>query len=239
MAAAVLVERVRDALVAAMQAEGLGPGDQVPTETQTAARFSVSRSTARDALRLLEQDGVVRVRRGRGRFLSASSALRVERPVDRFESVTEMLEGLGHRVSSAVLSVDEGPAENAEAEALQLPEGAVVVRLTRLRFGDDRPMLYTVDALPRDCLPGPLRHRDWSGSLTAMLASHGHGIDSSVARIRAVELPPEVATRHALDGLGPWLLVEETCVSAHGRRVLFARDYHRGEDIAFHVVRRR
>jgi GntR family transcriptional regulator len=231
--------QVRDALAEAMRLDGLGPGDQAPTEAQTATRFGVSRSTAREALRLLEQDGVVRIERGKGRFLSSASTLRVERPVDRFESVTEMLEALGHRVTSAVLAVGEHPADGTEAEALGLRPDSPVLRLVRIRFGDDRPLLYTVDTVPRECLPGPVEHRDWSGSLTSALALHGHAVESSAARIRAAELPPGVEAAHALGGLGPWLLVEETCVSRAGRRVLFAQDYHRGHDIAFHVVRRR
>jgi GntR family transcriptional regulator len=237
--AATLPVQVRDRLLAAIQERGLHPGDQIPTEAEVAQLFGVSRSTVREALRLLERDGVIRTEHGRGRFLAPASALRVERPIDRFESVTEMLSGLGYRVTTSVLSVDEDGATPAEAEALALEVGDPVLRLARLRYGDDRPLLYTLDTVPRDCLPGPVAHRDWSGSLTEALALHGHAVDSSVARIRAVELPADVAERHALDRLGPWLLVEETCVSRTGRRVLFAQDYHRGADIAFHVVRRR
>jgi GntR family transcriptional regulator len=239
VAAGGLHAQVRDGLVDAMRARGLAPGDQVPTEAETAQMFGVSRSTAREALRLLEQDGVVTVERGKGRFLSAGGTLRVERPIDRFESVTEMLEGLGYQPTSAVLSVTEAEATDAEATALELAAGEPVIRLVRLRLGDDRPLIYSVDTVPRECLPGPLAHRDWGGSLTAALAAHGHAVDSSVARLRAVALPADVEQRHDLVGLGPWLLVEETCVSRNGRPVLFAQDYHRGDDIAFNVVRRR
>jgi GntR family transcriptional regulator len=231
--------QVRDRLLATIEERGLRPGDQIPTEAEVTDLFGVSRSTVREALRLLERDGVVRTEHGRGRFLAAGGALRVERPIDRFESVTEMLSGLGYEVTTSVLSVEEVGASPAEAEALHLEAGAPVLRLARLRYGDERPLLYTVDTVPRDCLPGPVAHRDWSGSLTEALAGHGHAVDSSVARIRAVDLPTSVAERHALTGLGPWLLVEETGASRSGRRVLFAQDYHRGGDIAFHVVRRR
>jgi GntR family transcriptional regulator len=230
---------VRDRLLQAIGDRGLRPGDQIPTEAEVTEMFGVSRSTVREALRLLERDGVIRTEHGRGRFLAAAGALRVERPIDRFESVTEMLAGLGYRVTTSVLSVAEDGATQLEADALGVGLGAPVLRLARLRYGDDRPLLYTVDTVPRDCLPGPVAHRDWSGSLTEALAMHGHAVDSSVARIRAVDLPSDVAERHALTGLGPWLLVEETCVSRTGRTVLLAKDYHRGDDIAFHVVRRR
>ncbi len=237
--AVALPVQVRDGLLRVIDERGLRPGDQLPTEAEVTELFGVSRSTVREALRLLERDGVVRTEHGRGRFLAAAGGLRVERPIDRFESVTEMLTGLGYRVTTSVLSVEERGATRPEAEALGLEVGAPVLRLVRLRHGDDRPLLYTVDTVPRDCLPGAVGHRDWSGSLTEALATHGHAVDSSVARIRAVDLPPGVAERHSLGGLGPWLLVEETCVSRTGRSVLLAQDYHRGGDIAFHVVRRR
>jgi GntR family transcriptional regulator len=231
--------QVRDRLLQAIHERQLRPGDQIPTEAEVTQLFGVSRSTVREALRLLERDGAIRTEHGKGRFLAAAGALRVERPIDRFESVTEMLTGLGYRVTTAVLSVDEDGATQPEAQALGLEVGEPVLRLARLRYGDDRPLLYTVDTVPRDCLPGSVAHRDWSRSLTEALAMHGHAVDSSVARIRAVELPSDVAERHALAGLGPWLLVEETCVSRTGRTVLLAQDYHRGDDIAFNVVRRR
>lgn len=237
--AELLSAKLRDDLLRELQERGLRPGDRIPTEAEVAQQFGVSRSTVREALRLLEESGVVRVERGRGRFLSAGGSLHVERPIDRFESVTEMLESLGHRVTSAVLSVEEDTPTEAETDALGLTGDDRVIRLTRVRYGDDRALIYSVDTAPRACLPGALEHRDWSGSLTTALAGHGHGIDSSVARIRAVDLPAGVSARHGLDGLGPWLLIEETCVSREGRRVLFAQDFHRGEDIAFHVVRRR
>ncbi len=237
--AKVLSAQVRDDLLEELRSRGLRPGDRIPTEAEVSELFGVSRSTVREALRLLEESGVVRVERGKGRFLSAGGALHVERPIDRFESVTEMLESLGHRVTTSVLAVEEGVPTEAEATGLDLGPDGRVIRLARLRYGDGRLLIYSVDTVPRDCLPGPVEHRDWSGSLTAMLASHGHAVDSSIARIRATGLPAEVADRHGLDARGAWLLVEETCVSRAGRRVLHARDFHHGEEIAFHVVRRR
>ncbi len=231
--------QVRDGLLAWIQRDGLEAGAQVPTEAMVSEQFGVSRSTSREALRLLEQEGVITVVRGKGRFLSASGAFRVERPIDRFESVTEMLEGLGHEPTSAVLSVEVDTPTDAEATALRLAPTDEVIRLVRIRYGNGRPLIYSVDTVPHRCLPGPVRHRDWSGSLTSALALHGHLIEVSTARLTATALDPEVEGRHDLQGLGPWLLIEETCVSRTGAPVLFAQDHHRGSDIAFNVQRRR
>jgi GntR family transcriptional repressor for pyruvate dehydrogenase complex len=46
--------------------EGLGPGDSLPAEAELIEEYQFSRGTVREALRLLEADGLVRVRRGAG-----------------------------------------------------------------------------------------------------------------------------------------------------------------------------
>jgi GntR family transcriptional regulator len=230
--------QLRDDLIEDFRRRGFSPGDRLPTEAEIAEQFAVGRSTAREALKLLEQDGRVVAEQGRGRFLSTLGVLKVDRPITRFESVTEMLRALGYDARTLVLSVEEGTATSEERQALALGPRAQVVRLERLRSAGTDPLVYTVDTVPRDVLPGPLRHVDWTGSVNDMLGLHGHLPVSSTARIQAVELPEEPAARYALAGLGPWLLVTETAVTSSGRPVLYASDYHRGAAFAFHVVRR-
>jgi GntR family transcriptional regulator len=230
--------QLRDHLIEDFARRGFTPGDRLPTEAEIAERFAVGRSTAREALKLLEQDGLVVAEQGRGRFLSTLGVLKVDRPITRFESVTAMLRALGYDARTLVLSVAEQPATPEERQALRLDRRAPVVRLERLRSAGNEPLVYTVEAVPRDLVPGPLRHVDWTGSLNDLLGAHGHLPVSSTARIQAVDMPAEAASRHALSGLGPWLLVTETAVTSSGRPVLYASDYHRGETFAFHVVRR-
>ena len=55
-----IVEQVEEAL-----ARGdLAPGQRLPSERELVAQFAVSRSTVREALRVLESNGVVRSRPG-------------------------------------------------------------------------------------------------------------------------------------------------------------------------------
>ena len=230
--------QLRDDLIRDFTRRGLSPGDRLPTEAEIAEQFAVGRSTAREALKLLEQEGRVVAEQGRGRFLSTLGILEVDRPITRFESVTAMLRALGYDARTLVLSVEEGGATPEERQALDLNERAQVVRLERLRSAGPDPLVYTVEVVPREVVPGPLRHVDWTGSLNDLLGAHGHLPVSSAARIQAVDLPEEPASRYSLGGLGPWLLVTETAVTGAGRPVLYASDYHRGEAFAFHVLRR-
>jgi GntR family transcriptional regulator len=216
---------------------GLHPGDQLPTEAELAARFDVGRTTIREALKLLEQDGLVDVRHGLGRFVAAIPS--VVRPVTSLESVTEMMTHLGYVVSNRVLSVTEGVASDEEAQELQLAQGATVIRLERLRIQGEDPLIYSVDVLPADLLSGPASERDWTGSLLDVLDREGFRVVSASAQIRAVTLPRSIGRRAGLDSSRPWLLMVQLNVTEVGRPVIYSRDYHRGDAFTFHVLRRR
>jgi GntR family transcriptional regulator len=231
--------QLRARLLASITSDDLKPGDQLPTEAKLAERFGVARSTVREALKLLEQDGIVHAIQGRGRFLSPLGSVRVERPITVYESISEMLANLGYRVTTLVLGVEEATADERVASALDISAGDPLIRLVRLRLGDDEPMVLSVNSIVRDCLPGPVSFRDWSTSITEALAAHGHPIASSVARISATDLPAEYAERYDLGQFDPWLLIEETGITHDGARVLHALDYHRGSEFTFNVLRRR
>jgi DNA-binding GntR family transcriptional regulator len=219
--------------------EHLRPGEPLATEADLSKQLRASRSTVRGALKSLEQEGLINVIRGHGRFISGVGALNVERPVTKYESTTEMLQSRGFAVSSAVLDVREDRATQLEADALAIEKGDAIIRLLRIRYGDDRPLVFSLTVILREALPGPLEHRDWGGSLTSALEAHGQLISSSAARITASDLPKDMERRYKLAGLGPWLQVEETALSRSGQRIVYAREYYRGGHIAFSVLRRR
>jgi len=229
--------QVRDKLVAYFDEQGMRPGDRIPSEAEVATLCRVGRSTAREGLKLLEQEGIVEVERGRGRFLSTMGALKVERPITRFESVTTMMSGRGYECRNVVLSVERTEPTEEERNALDLDPDEDVVRLTRLRFGGDEPLIYSIDTIPGRCIAGPVKYLDWTGSLTTLLADQGYHLARSAARIQSANLPGDVERRHALDGLGPWLLITETVITTGGFRALLSYDYHRGDAFAFNVLR--
>ncbi|MBW9093065.1 GntR family transcriptional regulator [Microbacterium jejuense] len=232
-----MTSQVQDLLLRLIKDE-LKPGDQLPSEPELSVRYSVSRSTIREVLKLLEQDGLVYAVQGRGRFVSVLGAFSVERPITRYESMTDMLSSLGYDITTVVLDVREVGAPPRVAQLLDLNEGDPVIQLSRLRLNGDEPIVFNFNMVRRDALPGPLTYRDWGSSLTAALKAHGHVIETSAARISATNLPAEYSERYNLGGLDPWLAIEESCITRDGVRVLYACDYHRGDLIGFNVLRR-
>jgi GntR family transcriptional regulator len=95
-----------------------------------------------------------------------------------------------------------------------------------------------VATIPRERIPGPVKHVNWAGSLNDLLAARGHLMVSSAARIQAVDLPQEAQDRYQLSGFGPRLLITETAVTSAGTHILYTQDDHRASIFAFNVLRR-
>lgn len=230
---------LRDALIHHFRDEDMRPGDRVPSEPEIVEQFRVGRSTAREALKLLEYEGLVEVRPGLGRFLTSLTAATVDRPITRFESTSEMLRGMGRSPQTLVLSVVEEAPSDAERTALELDgDAARIVRVTRLRSEGDEPLIFSEDTLVRDHIPGPIKHIDWSGSIAIISRDQGRELSFSTARIQAVNLPEGPAQRYSLGSFDPWLLITETVYSITGEPVLYAKDYHRSDLFSFNVLRR-
>lgn len=235
-----LPQQTRDAIVEALHAEGLTVGARLPNEFVLADRLGVSRSTIREAMKLLEQESIVEVRPGKGRFVSVTTKLEPERPITQFESITQMMRALGHEISSVVLSVTQRKATEPERVALGIRASAKVVETRRLRRCDGKTAIYSVNIVDASVLDRPVAEIDWSGSVVDLLDRCGQVIIASSAHIQAVNRPqPEDELADQALPVGPWLYVNERCVTREGRCVLAARDYHLGEMFTFSVLRRR
>jgi GntR family transcriptional regulator len=126
-----------------MMASGrLRDGDQIPTEEALQAEYGVSRVTVRRALQSLEARGLLTRQRGRGTYVSAPFASKaLPMPMKGF------LETMAERRARSKPSVKEFgfvPAPAEVAVALQLREGATVLRVVRLRSTGRTPILHSI-----------------------------------------------------------------------------------------------
>lgn len=215
----------------------LGPGSQLPTEEELATQFEVSRTTLREALRLLERDGVVDVRQGNGRYVSALPM--VERPITRLEGITELLQSLGFDVSDRIIDVAARAPTDEEANALRLPSGSGIVHIERVRMQKMEPLSYSDVALPRSLFPGALDNYEWSRPLNSLLDSIGHRPYAANTQIKAAALSRKIAQSTGLPSTVPYLLLVQIVVSSAGRFLAYAHDYMRGDHFSYDVRRLR
>jgi GntR family transcriptional regulator len=233
-----LVIQLRDRIADLIRDEGLQPGNKLPTEAQLTDRFKISRPALREALKLLEQDDIIYVEHGRGRFVSAIAAVQVDRPITVFESVTDMARHYGYTPTNKVLSISEESPDPTISKQLRLGPGERVIRVERLRLEHDTPIMYCLDYVPRSIIPARLYDVDWSGSLLSLLEQQKQRPRMSAATVTAVLLPKEVVERNDLRDFGPALLITETCFNAAGLPVVYAIDYHRGSHFSFSFTRK-
>jgi GntR family transcriptional regulator len=234
-----IVLQLRDEIQRFLEEAAMVPGTQLPSESQLSEEFGVARGTVREALKLLEQDGLINVYHGRGRFVSALGGLTVDRPITHFESATDMLVSRGYQPRTRVLSVQRVTPDREQRSELVLGPDEDVIRLERLRLHKRKVFIYAVNTFAAGLLcDGALEEQDFSGSLNDWLAARGRRPVSSAARIQASELPQEIASEPDVDWHGPWLLIVESCVDASGAVILHAREYYRGDVFSFHMLRR-
>jgi GntR family transcriptional regulator len=235
------VSAVRDQLERLIDDARRQPGWRLPSEPELVERLGVSRGSVREALKLLEQEGIVNVVHGSGRYVSPLASLRAARPLTVFESVTAMLHRHGYDVTNRVLSVRLTPADDAERVAFGLDEGAGVVRLRRLRLDGRIPLVASVDTFPAMLLADdePTYPNAFAGSLCEWLAARGCEPVSSAAEFRAAEPPDDVSGFESSEGgSAPWLLIAERCVDRRGATVLLSQNFQRGDLLSFGVLRR-
>jgi len=131
---------------------GEWPADsQIPNEDRLGAMLGISRITLRHALRNLQESGLLRREHGRGTFVRAATMVAGARGLTSF---TSEMQSLGMSVGTRVLSADLIPATEQIADAVALQVGDPVLRLRRLRLGNDAPIGIQTAHLPAALVPG-------------------------------------------------------------------------------------
>ncbi len=194
----------------------LRPGDQLPSDTQLCAEFSVSRMTARNAMQRLAEDGLLRRLPGRGSFVTEPST---HRRADRLMSFSREMARRGRRVSSVVVAREIRPAGPGEATSLRVREGDPIVYLQRVRCADDQPIALETAILERRASPAVMAADIRSGSLHAALLAAGHVLRRGTATISAEAASADDARLLGTTRGGPMLVERRVIVDFDGRPV--------------------
>jgi GntR family transcriptional regulator len=165
-----LAESIQRDLQARIDAGQWQPGQRLGSERSLAMDLGVSRSSLRQALAMLEQEGAVRrlIGRGGGTFVSHQ---KIDRDLTHIRSVPELLSAQGITAGTRILSTGMAPAAGATAEALEIEQGQLVYSIVRIRLADGAPISLEHAWLPVSLFPG-LLDLQLGGSLYGLLAEH-------------------------------------------------------------------
>lgn len=206
------------------------PGVSLPGEQALADEYGVTRTVVRNALRWLEQRGLVSARRNIGWFIRAPHRVQ---GFDKLRSFTQWAEGRGLVAGARMVSREHGPATEAEAQLLRIPVGADVLRWSRVRTLDDRVVMlersswapwvsHLLDAFPDDAV-----------SSTRALADVGVSVVFGNHRIEAVAASSEEARLLGVRRSSPLLQVRREVFAKDGRVVELGVDRYLPSTIVF------
>lgn len=165
---------------------------RLPSEIELAARFHVNRHTLRQAVTALQDEGLVRIERGRGMF--AQHEL-LPYPLARRTRFTESLQRQGLLPSQQVLTAHATEASGRVAARLRLAPGTEVLKVENLSEAGGQPLSLMTAFYPAARFAGLLELLQQGENTTAILRRLGlQDYVRADSRVTA-QMPSEEAAR--------------------------------------------
>src|SRR5271169_3567312 len=133
-----LYRKVAEDVKAAIAAGEYAAGARLPSESELAERYSVSRGTIRQAFAALRADGIIASRRGARRVVIGGPRVQ---SFGELLSFSRWARAMGEVPSGQVIALQRRPAKPLEAERLAIRPGGPIYHLVRLRLLSGRPVM--------------------------------------------------------------------------------------------------
>lgn len=230
-----LPTRMADDLRDRIAAEEWRQGDQLPSEAELVSAYAVSRATVRQALKTLENQGLIITYRGRGSFVASDSMIRAG--MQELKSITSTIAEMGHTPKMSYHHRTLRAATAEECDRFDLVEGDQVLDIQRKILADDVTVCYSYDILPRWVFPVDFRPRQLTGSVFAFLAAHdGPTPVRALARVHAVAHPAAAWDEDFADDQ-LFVLLDQLHYDERGRPFMHTTSYFIEGRFNFTVVR--
>jgi DNA-binding GntR family transcriptional regulator len=208
----------------------------MPSEPELARRRTVSRSSMRAAITMLEEDGIVSRKHGSGTYVTYRPAL--PHDLSRNLGVSSLIRSTGMRPGTIEQSSGAVPAPRAVADALGVPEGAPVSRLRRVRTANGRRVVEATDWCRTDHLAPDELQGLGEGSIYAALAARDVAVDHGVADLTPRNADDDLARRLGVPRGTLLLTVDQVDRTVDGVAVLVSREHHVADAFTFTLLRR-
>lgn len=212
------------------------PGERFPGESQLSRDYDLARSTVRETLRALENQGLIRMVPNRGAFVSNTEAKRWALQVTQ-----GFLEPEAHSPDSAITTsvIHSGYdlAPGHVAKALGVDKSQEVFVLERVRQIDGKPAMHSTNWLPADVGAALMGKPVLEGtaSLNQTLRALGFSIYSARRQVEAVAAPEDIAKLLRLKRNAPILMIRSVSRDENGRAFDYYCSYVRSDVVAISV----
>ena len=205
------------------------PGDALPTEMEICETHKVSRHTARDALRILTDDGLIERRRGAGTIVATRGTPAFAQPIGDFDSILQYARDSHFDITTAQ------SADQDTLDRLGLT-GDYVQLIGFRRVADQPPQAITAVYIRADIAPEPEIIEGLSGSVSEWLeANQQISIERVVQRMEAVALNESQAKRLDLSTGFPALRTVRRYRDGNGEIILLSESLHPAGRVAYEM----
>ena len=211
-----LYQRIAAALRQRILSGGHPEGDFLPSENELADAYRTSRVTVRKAFQILESEGLIRARQGKG--------YQVLPP--RHTVFTLTFDESADRDNYRFLEVNVVPPELSVSRVLQLSDGHLVIDIRRLLEREGVPVAYDEKFIPyergKPSIELELRYSEFPDLFASRFASVSLRTEMRIG----IDVAP-VYARAALGcgGEDRLMVVERLILTTDGQRVGFSREF--------------
>jgi GntR family transcriptional regulator len=210
---------------------------RIPSETELATELGVSRTTIRDALSRLEQEGAIWRKQGSGTFVN-QPGLQIKSRLEEMWAYEDVLEDHGYTPSVKVLRVEREAADRQLAGELNIDVGDPLVVVEKLFLENRKPVVLTVNRIPAELVDEePV---DGAEPLPQLLETRA---DRHLSYYLS-EIVPVALSVHAAKQLGvkkgtPAISFEEIGFDQDNQPVVQATSFFHDDLLRFRLIRRK
>ena len=204
----------------------------VMTEQELTRRFRVSRSTVRQALRELVDDGLIYRERAKGTF--PVEGLAIERPATlKTGGLMGYLADLGLAPSSVVTNVRREVPPEAVRKELALADSETTLSFTRRVFSNGQPFSLIVIHLrsPEEFFPSAAELEEAQSGITLLERQYGITVPRAEHRVWAHAAGADEAAALGLRIGDPVLVIETVLFTREGHPTVWRRLADRADGI--------
>ncbi|EKU96485.1 transcriptional regulator, GntR family [Leptolyngbya sp. PCC 7375] len=141
-------------------------GGKLPSQQKLGVQFGVNRHTVRQAVEVLQEEGLLRVENGVGIFVATPP---MKYTIGKRVRYNEMLEAQGYSARYQLLGLTRAVATRKVAERLDLEPGADIAQYDLLGLSNENPLIVTTSYFPLTILPNVLEKLPTFSSISKLL----------------------------------------------------------------------
>lgn len=228
-----LYDRIKDDILAKIKDGTYPEGQTIPSELELADLYGVSRPTIRQALQILASDGYLEKRRKRGTVVTkpkVSQSFTMD--IRSFEDAMRLA---GRMPKTNVLVFKRERARGDVADRLELPKGAEVFKLVRLRYADDLPNVFVESYIPCDAYPGLDAFDFNETSLYGAMDKCGNPVMTARRKLDVIKADGAASALLDVEAGDPLILFHTVARDENGRAVEYSIATYRGESNSFEL----